>query len=222
MSASGLQQTSFSQYFTNSPSDITLLFITNDNSVSLTNLKTSIQNSNAVQFPYGKFQQPIELISSVSGKYDNVIVVGALAVTGASHMEVDQVLTQVNSGKLQNSKNLIVVDLLSFDDEVSNNIIGQLSTAVANQNSISLLFEVAGQTQTISFPKANKQYFPAKEYGQTSPYPTRWPAYIIEGVLVGLMLAFIAVVGVYWTCQLQSPQDFETKQKARGDRKSVV
>lgn len=110
---------------------------------------------------------------------------------------------------------MIVIDLISVDEELSNNIIGQLSTAVADQNSISLLFEVSAQTQTIAFPKANKQFFPAKEYGQTAPYPTRWPAYIIEGVLVGLMLAFIAVVGVYWTCQLQAPQDFETKQKAR-------
>ena len=69
-----------------------------------------------------------------------------------------------------------------------------------------------------SLNKSQKSHVSMKEvlvYGEDAPYDTKFPAYIIEGLLVSFMLVFIAVVGIVCTCQIQSPEGFETPHKHR-------
>merc|ERR1712232_452014 len=72
--------------------------------------------------------------------------------------------------------------------------------------------------EALNIAKSEQAYRSMKEilvYGEKAPYDTKFPAYVIEGLLVSFMLIFIAVVGIVCTCQIKTPESFETPHKLK-------
>jgi len=86
------------------------------------------------------------------------------------------------------------------------------------KDSVAVLLDVSTCTvDNVELPP-QKGYRPMKqvlEYGEEAPYDTRFPAYIIEGLIISFMLVIIAVVGIVCTCQIQTPEAFEVPHKHR-------
>lgn len=85
-------------------------------------------------------------------------------------------------------------------------------------DAVSVLMDISIDSSEISFPKSKRAYISMKEvleYGETAPYDTRFPAYVIEGLIVSFLLAITAIIGIVCTCQIQTPELFETPHKHR-------
>jgi len=51
-----------------------------------------------------------------------------------------------------------------------------------------------------------------KIYGEQEPYNSRWPAYVVEGILTSFLLIFFLFIAVIYTSCVQTPDQFESKK----------
>merc|ERR1712000_311662 len=212
----GDETTKYSEYFEGTPKVIVLF--TADNSPHFYDSLSMVPNtfSGVVSLPYGYFTNSVH--SALSDFASNVVesyVVGDYTLNDATNVSIEEALNIAKSAKEQT---LIVVDIRG-NKQVANENINALNEIIANQDAVGIFMDMASKSQENPlFAKSKQGYRSMKEilvYGEKAPYDTKFPAYVIEGLLVSFMLIFIAVVGIVCTCQIKTPESFETPHKHR-------
>mmetsp|Transcript_20612 Transcript_20612/g.26067 ORF Transcript_20612/g.26067 Transcript_20612/m.26067 type:complete len:269 (-) Transcript_20612:37-843(-) len=216
-SALGAEQNAFSQYFSSEAPQVSVLFLADSKPTQMPSLQNVLSSFKGhVAMPYGNFTAAVNsTIASFANHQQNVFVVGDFSVQGATVLNMKEALEHVRESSEQS---LVIVDI-GGNKKVADEAIVAFSELISNkQSSIALLMDISATRTEVQLPKSQKGFIGMKqvlEYGEASPYDTRFPAYIIEALLIAFLLAFIAIVGVVCTCQLQSPEGFETPHKHR-------
>merc|ERR1711879_47616 len=215
--AVGSEQNEFSQYFSAETPKVSLLFLADSKLTQFPSLQNLLNSfSGNLAMPYGYFTDSVtSSISAVAEQTKNIFTVGDFSVEGATVLSFTEALELVKDSK---ESSFVIVDIRGDKSEAEKTVVA-FSDLIREQSGVAIMMDIStDNTQTIEFTSSQKGYRSMKqvlEYGETALYDTRFPAYIIEGLIVAFMLVFIAVVGIVCTCQLQSPEGFETPHKHR-------
>jgi len=137
-----------------------------------------------------------------------------LSIENAKQSSLEKIIKEITSGSLNNGKvSLIIVDLSEMNNEAAQQTIGSLELALKKSNSVSFVLS-RSKSLDFSFHATKNVYLSMKETGEQPPYTSRWPAYIVEGILTSAMLIFFLLIAVIYTSCLQSPDQFESKKVA--------
>merc|ERR1712137_770062 len=204
----------FSNFFS-APADVSVLFLAQSKLTQLSSVKDSLSVfAGSLSIPYGHFTQEASVMLSQIMKEKNTFVIGEME--GAQSIEMEDALELIQRGT---DRNVLIIVPLAATVAESNELISAFNKVSAGRSVTLMAMDVSpSSTESIEFPAAKKAHQPAKQvlsYGETAPYETRFPAYVIEGLLVSFFLVFIALVGVYCSCAIQTPDSFETPHKHR-------
>ena len=203
----------FSSFFS-APADVSVLFLAQSKLTQLSSIKDSLASAvGSLSIPYGYFTQETSAMLSQTINEKKTFVIGQLE--GAQSITLEDALNLIQRGT---DRNVLIIALLNDNVSKSNEMIAAFNEAAVERNVAILAMDVSPASQSIEFPASKKAHQAVKQvesYGETAPYETRFPAYVIEGLLVAFFLIFIALVGIYCSCAIQTPDSFESPHKHR-------
>jgi len=198
------------------PEVIVIYYGSSDLRGEINSFKRSFEHSqSSLLLPYSYSDDSVTSIQNLAQYASRVLIVGEskISLENSESMELKSVLEEISSGSLTNGKvDIIIVDITNEPIESIRGTIAKLESLLKNENSISFLLSQSKELD-ISF-HSRKIFLPMKEYGEQPPYSSRWPAYVIEGLLTSSLLVFFLLISVIYTCCVQTPDQFEVKKVA--------
>lgn len=181
----------------------------------LKNLVESSQSS--LSLPYSYFSS-----ISVSGVYSDVVLANGFS-------QVEDTLMDFSSQPFENK--IIVLDLSDEDTTTTDDVLLRIAETFGQTKYVTMYTTKSVDAPISSLPYSARSYLsvdedssdsdvlctgePPNRICQDPPYHSYWPPYIIEGLATSFLLIFITVIGIYCTAQLQTPTQFETKEKRK-------
>jgi len=209
-------QSTFSQHFQAGRPDFAVIFLTSANALHYSGVKNALESfESSILFPYiSGMGKDWSLVEDFIADINNAVLVGDSNLRIYHDSEsIETVLQKVRSKELTNQ--VAVVDLIEMNIEEANRVIESFNEVLlGSSKGIAVLIQHSEEIEALELTKSKKQFTSIRALGDLPPYPTKWPAYIIEGMFVGIFLAFTAIIGVVCTCQIQTPLTFETKPKS--------
>ena len=130
--------------------------------------------------------------------------------------EVDGAIEAIARKEYQNgASDLLVMDLQDLSSAEVDHTLAKLTTALAGQSYTALFTPNAvSNGQDLDMAPSRAAYLPMRIAGEDQDsYDTYWPSYVVEMIVTSALLLFITIVGFFCTTKIQTPDQWEQKEK---------
>jgi len=197
----------FTSEFINKESQPELIVIYHGDSDLRSDIKSSFAHSKtSFSLPYAYPVNSVSSIQSLANYAQRVLVIGEsdISIENSENVDFASLAREIASGSLIDGK----VDVIIVSPENIHKIENLLSK---EKNVLSFLISDSKDLD-ITINASKKIFLPMKITGETAPYSSLWPAYVVEGILTSALLIFFLLVAVIYTSKVQSPDQFESKK----------
>lgn len=198
---------SFTQYFdVNSAPEMSVLIVA-PSSIELSgqqSLKAAAESTQSLVVP------------AVYQSEDIFEAVSRLAGTTFAGAEVDSAIEAISRKEYENgAADLLVMDLQDLSATEVDHTVAKLTAALAGQSFTALFTSnSASSGEDLDMAPSRAAYLPMRIAGEDQDsYDTYWPSYVVEMIVTSALLLFITIVGFFCTTKIQTPDQWEQKEK---------
>lgn len=113
------------------------------------------------------------------------------------------------------ASDLLVMDLQDLSAAEVDHTVARLASALSGQSFTAMFTSnVVSSGEDLDMAPSRSAYLPMRIAGEDQDsYDTYWPSYVVEMIVTSALLLFITIVGFFCAAQIQTPDQWEQKEK---------